>query len=104
MPEYIEREATIATIAKHMASVNAHCYSVNHNKELYDLYAMDTDHAIDYVRCVPTADVVPVVRCKDCERRNKSADLTDTVYCKWFRTVMQKTDFCSYGKRRGDGK
>ena len=61
MAEYIEREATIATIAKHMASVNAHCYSVNHNKEQYDLYAMATNHAIDYVRCIPAADVVPEV-------------------------------------------
>lgn len=66
MAEYIERDAVIATIAKHMASVNEHCYSVNHSKEQYDIYAMATNHAIDYVRCVPAADVAPVVRCRDC--------------------------------------
>lgn len=47
-------------------------------------------------------DVVPVVRCKDCERRNKSADLTDTIYCPWLKLQMRKTDFCSYGERRED--
>ena len=51
----------------------------------------------------PAVDAVEVVRCKDCDRRNKSADLTDTVYCGWFRTQMRKVDFCSYGERREDG-
>ena len=46
------------------------------------------------------ADVVTVVRCKDCERRNKSADLTNTVYCPWLKLSMRKEDFCSYGERK----
>lgn len=41
-----------------------------------------------------------VVRCKDCERRAKSADLTDSVYCPWLKLQMRKTDFCSYGERK----
>ena len=46
----------------------------------------------------PAADVAPVVRCKDCDRRNKSADLANTVLCKWLHNItMNKTDFCSYG-------
>ena len=49
---------------------------------------------------VPTIDAVPVVRCKDCERRNKSADLTNTVYCPWLKLSMRKEDFCSYGERK----
>lgn len=47
---------------------------------------------------VPTIDAVPVVRCAECERRSKSADLTDTVYCPWLKQQMRKTDFCSYGE------
>lgn len=47
-----------------------------------------------------TTEAVPVVRCGECERRNKSADLTDTVYCRWLKLQMEKTDFCSYGERR----
>lgn len=48
-------------------------------------------------------EALSVVRCKDCDRRNKSADLTDTVYCRWLRTQMRKTDFCSYGERKHNG-
>lgn len=46
-----------------------------------------------------------VVRCGECERRNKSADLTDTIYCPCLKLQMRKTDFCSYGERKdGDGE
>ena len=63
----------------------------------------------EFVRAIidaPTIDAVPVVRCGECERRSKSADLTDSVYCPWLKQQMRKSDFCSYGKRRevdGDG-
>lgn len=53
-----------------------------------------------YITETPAADVVEVVRCGECERRSKSADLTDTVYCPWLKQQMRKTDFCSYGERR----
>ena len=57
------------------------------------------------LRCVeeaPTIDAVPVVRCGECERRSKGADLTDTIYCPWLKLQMRKTDFCSYGEKRCD--
>ena len=44
-------------------------------------------------------NTVEVVRCKDCERRNKSADLTDIVYCRYLKLTMPKDAFCSYGER-----
>lgn len=51
-----------------------------------------------HLRRIPAADVVEVVRCGDCDRRNKSADLANTVLCKWLHNItMNKTDFCSYG-------
>lgn len=54
---------------------------------------------------MPTIDAVPVVRCKDCARRNPSADLTNTVLCTWLHNLsMPKDGFCSYGERRdGEG-
>lgn len=52
---------------------------------------------------LPTVDAVSVVRCKDCARRNPSADLTDTVLCTWLHNLtMPKDGFCSYGERRVD--
>lgn len=53
---------------------------------------------------IPTIDAEVVVRCGECERRNKSADLTDMVLCPWLNMPMRKTDFCSYGERKdGEG-
>ena len=52
--------------------------------ELYDMLA---------------ADVVEVVRCKDCVRRNQSADLSDSVLCTWLHNLsMPKDGYCSYGE------
>ena len=47
-----------------------------------------------------TNDAVHVVRCGECEKRDKSADLTHDVFCRWFEAVMSKTDFCSAGERK----
>lgn len=54
---------------------------------------------------IPTADVVEVVRCKDCKFRFVDGN----VYCgnplaPWtndiFENLMSADDFCSYGKRK----
>ena len=63
------------------------------------------------VESQPTADVVEVVRCKDCEYMCHYTDghlecrlLSDlkpipTTYC-----TMNEDDFCSYGERREDAE
>lgn len=53
---------------------------------------------------MPTVDAVEVVRCKDCEKRRKSADLTDSVLCMWHGFSMPKDGFCSYGERREENE
>ena len=55
---------------------------------------------IEFIELVSDADVVPVVRCKDCKNRAKGQDRDYTVYCERFKQMMDKTDFCSYGERR----
>jgi hypothetical protein len=46
-----------------------------------------------------------VVRCGECDRRIKSADLTNTVLCGWLHKItMNKDDFCSYGAKMEDRK
>ena len=60
------------------------------------------DMAIDSGYWITNHDnFVEVVRCGECERRDKCSDLTNTVYCMWFMEEMKKADFCSYGKRNG---
>jgi hypothetical protein len=56
-----------------------------------------------YILNAPTIDAVPVVRCGECDRRIKSADLTNTVLCGWLHKItMNKDDFCSYGVKMED--
>ena len=96
MREYIERETAKSVIC------NAEGDFANKvsNNWLRPKFAEAIAKTLDKI---PAADVVEVVRCGECERRNKSADLTDTVYCPWLKLQMRKNDFCSYGERRNDG-
>jgi hypothetical protein len=64
---------------------------------------------VNRIKTMPTEDVVPVVRCKDCKHykaQEKSAHWENkTKYC--CRTVTLKVndnDFCSYGERKGDNE
>lgn len=51
------------------------------------------------VREAPTADVVEVVRCKDCVFAKEGFDKCD-VYCNLNDVSFGKDSFCSYGERR----
>ena len=58
----------------------------------------------------PAADVVEVVRCKDCvssrpinkEYWVENAFYEECVWCQWFDTGMLPDEYCSYGKRKMD--
>ena len=83
MAEYIKREAAIKAI----------------EKSDYTLIANDADDCkADYLReiieSVPTADVVSVVRCKDC----KHLFYTMCAACGFL--PHKPDDFCSYGERK----
>ena len=62
---------------------------------------------IDFIKELPTSDVVEVVRCKDCifnveNMRKDPLDATDysDITCSYFMTDgMTENDFCSYGKK-----
>ena len=62
----------------------------------------------------PTADVVEVVRCKDCKHFHRAilecVDGNPSDWgicdCEWFNSEdydVTENDFCSYGERRNDG-
>lgn len=80
MAEYIEREAAEDAVGE------AHLKGLNPLWELRD---------------VPAADVVPVVRCKDCKHAyiNSFSAASGVVLCSSNMKVMQPDDFCSYGER-----
>lgn len=47
--------------------------------------------------CEPTADVAPVVRCKDCKHSHLDRDY---LYCNQYKSYRDDNDYCSYGERR----
>ena len=87
MAEYIEREALI----EHMQEC----------KDENAFTLMATGYAYSFIEAAPSANVVEVVRCKDCRMfvDNKSAL---TTHCTRERKNLnvKPDDFCSYGERR----
>lgn len=58
------------------------------------------DNAINLLQLYPSADVEPVVRCKDCKWK---ADTIGESWCDFHEfTILSDDDFCSYGERRND--
>lgn len=62
------------------------------------LSSVDEDTILDLVDSVPTADAVPVVRCRDCKYRDGTPGQPN-ILC----AQMHEDDFCSYGERK-EGK
>ena len=61
--------------------------------------------AMEIVASPPAADVVPVVRCKDCKYAyiNSFSAASGVALCSSSAKVMQQDDFCSYGERKDGG-
>lgn len=79
MAEYIEREAA--------------------KRKLVSDYAYAAANMLDEI---PSADVVEVVRCKDCNYWVR-LDGDDDHYCRLdcgLQGIVAEEDFCSYGERR----
>lgn len=51
----------------------------------------------------PTADVVEVVRCKDCFYRRIANDgMTHYYWCDTIQNSVNDDDYCSYGERKSE--
>ena len=101
MAEYIEREAAIAIIEekqKELCPVGRYGrgYVYGSDREKYDAW----DEIIDALENIPSADVVPVTRCKDCKYAyiNSFAVSSGEALCTLSGKPMQQDDFCSYGE------
>lgn len=102
--EYIEREAVRKFINSHLTEIAAK--SGRAENPVIQGYALARDHAIDCVLETPAADVVEVVRCKDCtycEEHHYEYEGEEPyikLICKWSNYSHQPNDYCSYGERR----
>lgn len=56
----------------------------------------------DFLDNIPTADVVSVVRCKDCKYTVETGSSL-TRFCIFNHMPIRPDDFCSCGERKGGG-
>lgn len=92
MAEYLDREAVLHAILGEPTE-----------SHYPDWYA-------DKIKALPSADVVPVVRCRDCKHFNREqmeceneAVSTDHEGGAQYSLNFEPDDFCSYGERKDGG-
>lgn len=114
MAEYINRGSAMTICERYVQ----HCFESN------DLYGRDVaDKIFDDISDLPFADVVEVVRCKDCkyaveldkhceinrasyrhctQGRGEEEEYVWHKYKKYFKgySIVELDDYCSYGERR----
>ena len=94
MTEYIEREAISEEIRKYY-------YKNPPNFSYGEGFDRGLDRAQRAILDAPAADVVPVVRCKDCKYWQDNNDGYPHEECRWGHgETPDANDFCSYGTRK----
>ena len=89
MSDYISREAAIDRLNKNLSACNPGTFS-----------EMCYADAIETVKHLPSADAVPVVRCKDCVYwREAVTNDKGFLICPASGMEITESDFCSYGER-----
>lgn len=73
--------------------------------------ASNCSNVLKMIHDVPTADVVEVVRCKDCKYYRKNISCVGGLYngcSEWLNEgneiEVREDDYCSFGERREDDK
>ena len=100
--EYISRKDAMEYLFRAInADPDGNCPSCIHDEHdcQYDRCwtLMDFCEKIEYLGYVPAADVVPVVRCKDCRHIHRGKDV---YYCRcWERWGITPNGFCSSGAK-----
>ncbi len=101
--EYIEREALIENIKKYKVAIVFKDGIVSKN-EVESAMLRQGEQVRKAIEQTPTADVVEVVRCKDCEKWNEKSGLcsrySHNVENVKLLQYTRPTDFCSYGVRK----
>lgn len=105
--EYIEREA-VQKIIDYIR--DKYCTYYNRGCKTTQFWWDTIRYFEKRIRALPAADVVEVVRCKNCEdsrplkreRLPESIFRKECVWCRRFNTGMLPDEYCSYGKRKMD--
>ena len=93
MANYIKR----TDVMKICEGYSEHCFHSNDSRG-QDI----ADRILDDVVEIPSADVVSVVRCKDCKYCTKAVSIQNTYFCVIGSNAFdtQLDNFCSYGERK----
>ena len=101
MAEYIEREKLLQDIRESVV------FTVKKGTPLPNAEMRGANKVIDRVKSATTADVVKVVRCKECKHTyiNSFSAQSGVAICKFWSNrsetnilAVQQDDFCSYGE------
>lgn len=94
MSDYIERQAVIDAI---------HCDITITGRQNAELVASTIGAFVDRVKAMPAADVVQVVRCKDCKHfyfADNRIPQEQRYVCEISGEIWKPDSFCSYGERK----
>lgn len=99
MAEYIDKADLVKRLESRVKDYGRDC---NSNAPIISRTYQAVLHMVEHL---PTADVVPVVRCKDCKyyyRADKDTCLCTHKKNLTFKTALtiSREHYCSYGKRR----
>ncbi len=103
--EYIERESLLKDISETVLFWGGVKLSIPEMR--------GSNKVIDRIKSAPAADVVEVVRCKDCKLSSEPKAVSrldlysnnyDVRFCQKEQKLVCGTHFCSYGEAKMDGR
>lgn len=106
MAEYIEREPLLESLRESYETLKLIRNELKYEKAI----ALEDAQLITFMECIlrvkeqPTADVVPVVRCKKCKSYNTFGCADGFGWCENFNNGVTNEHYCSYGERKVDKK
>ena len=93
MPEYINREALMEGIGETVL------FSVRGGAKTPTSEMRGANKVIDRIKSAPVADVVEVVRCKNCIYCKPTA-VDGIASCMMWSKYINPADYCSHGERK----
>lgn len=100
MAEYIEREKVLRCIKESREDID---WGQSEDGDAFLHYSACLYRTIASDQCLLTADVVEVVRCRDCKHNTLDKN-AGNANCDMFYGMTDQNGFCHYGERRiGDG-
>jgi hypothetical protein len=92
--EYIEREA-VRTAYKKSLENNTH-----KKQGASAIHIQEHNHILHIIDKLPTADVVEVVRCRDCRMATEDIMIDGWFHCDNNSQTHKPDHFCGYGTRK----